>query len=248
MLNEKMNIKHTQETYQNFQNLRGMRGLAAAVIRQAFEDADKTYAPLITSVIKRVKVESRQLFGEIDKDGKIFSKPTKEQQFGKKKAKPRLLGKIVGNKIYKPTTYKTIEYDIKEIEDSKQKLVYQIVDCKGRIFGYIERNKIYQATFRYKPENKKELDFDIIEKEKPKTANTSTLTKFEINSARSFILGETKEWRDSLNYFCDLADLDPLYIIKLAKQRSWYKEYMNESRLKGEIICQLEKRPMKLKR
>lgn len=51
--------------------------------------------------------------------------------------------------------------------------------------------------------------------------------KAEISSARLFLLGETRPWRESLQTYCDLAELDPEWIIRLAKKQPWYQEHIN---------------------
>ena len=49
----------------------------------------------------------------------------------------------------------------------------------------------------------------------------------EAASARCFLLGEGQAWRSSLQTYCDLADLDPEFIIRMAKKMPWYKDYLS---------------------
>lgn len=68
-----------------------------------------------------------------------------------------------------------------------------------------------------------------------KTYNCSSqvITGAEIDAARSFILGTSAAWKDSLDFYCDMAELDSSYIIRLAKQQPWFKQLQSESEVKS---------------
>lgn len=68
--------------------------------------------------------------------------------------------------------------------------------------------------------------FEDAAKKQPKkrTSVSQQITAVTIAEAQSFLLGSSKGWRESLDIFADLADLDSEYIIRLAKQTKWYKE------------------------
>lgn len=51
------------------------------------------------------------------------------------------------------------------------------------------------------------------------------LSAAEIDQARAFLLGSTQTWRESLEFYADLAQTNATYIIKLAKKEKWYGDW-----------------------
>lgn len=59
---------------------------------------------------------------------------------------------------------------------------------------------------------------------KKKESKSQQITAATISEAQAFLLGSSKGWRESLDIFSDLAELDSEYVIRLAKQTKWYRE------------------------
>lgn len=53
----------------------------------------------------------------------------------------------------------------------------------------------------------------------------------ECIDSRYFLLGEGKAWRESLEYWCDLANLYADRIIAQAKKTEWYKDHLEKMEL-----------------
>lgn len=51
--------------------------------------------------------------------------------------------------------------------------------------------------------------------------------KAETSASRLFLLGGSKAWRESLQIWCDIAELEPEYVIRLAKKCDWYEDYLH---------------------
>lgn len=68
---------------------------------------------------------------------------------------------------------------------------------------------------------------------KPSRSNNSSgaISAVEVSMSRSFLLGSSKDWRESLDIISSIAQLEPEYVIRLAKQTPWYKD--GDTQLKG---------------
>ena len=204
---------------------KGMRGLAAAIIRQAFEDAGSKYAPLIEVYKYSVRPElgTSFKFGSLE-GNKLYTVKTEELEEienGKVKKVKKSYRVQIGSKsdrfIYRKDNGERLS--IQDIPNGNQKLLY-----KGKTpVGYIDKSKCFYCKFNFNENG--EMVYNVEKKIKKKNSASQMLSKAEVYEARNFILAETRYWKTSLEFWCDVADLDWSYIVRLAKKQDWYPEY-----------------------
>ena len=223
-----MDMKEVYKRDSNELEFRGMRGLAAAIIRQAFEDADSNYAPLIEvyrysvkpklySIRKFAKIENNKLFETIykyvdeKKDGKIKRvKRAFKIELGSKSSKYLYLRDKEG---------KETRILIQDIPNGKQKLL-----LRGKTpVGYLDKSNCFYCEFDF--DENGEIIYNVEKRLKKKSSTSTLLSRAEVYEARNFILAQTKYWKTALEFWCDVADLDWNYIVAVAKRQKWYPEY-----------------------
>ena len=217
-----MNIKKTWEAGVTVNELRGMKGLAAAIIRQAFDDAGARTAPMIEVIKNFVKPYSIRLkLGELSGNELVrYKKPENsgKEKIRKEKMVKELLGKKVRNTLEIYSLNET--WHIKEVENSQHKILYN-QDWKQ--VGYIEGKVVYKAQLEMENNKVKIFTQKTL---KRKSQSSQLLSKAECDEARGFILAESNYWKTALEFWCDVAELDWTYIVKIAKQQKWYPDHL----------------------
>ena len=203
------------------QDLRGLRGLAAAIIRQAFDDASAKTAPMIEITKNTIyPISGRLKLGEISgEDLIVYRKPDnmKNKSISKAKMRRDIVGKYNKNKINSFTMKE--EYIVEDIENSIQKVLY----LNNNPVGYIEGRNVYLASLETKNGKVKVYTQKLM---KRKSQSSQLLSKAEQDEARGFILADSRYWQTALEFWCDVADLEWTYVVKLAKQQKWYPDHM----------------------
>ena len=217
-----MNTKKTWVSGVTVSELRGMRGVAAAIIRQAFDDAGARTAPMVEIIKNFVKPCSTRIkLGELSENELISYK--KPENSGKEKiSKEKMIKEILGKKVKNTLEIYSLNetWHIKEVENSKHKILYN-QDWKQ--VGYIEGKVVYRAQLEMENNKVKIFTQKTL---KRKSQSSQLLSKAECDEARGFILAESNYWKTALEFWCDVAELDWAYIVKLAKQQKWYPDHL----------------------
>ena len=205
--------------------LKEMKGLAAAVIRQAFEDskcrvkqpvevAKLWMKPKEGSLVRLGKLDRGKLLGlkYLDKINNDGNRTIRKENFED--------GYTKGNKLY----VKSLDsiYTIERVKDCTQKLLL----LKKKPVGFISKNVCNLCEFEY--DKNGEIVYTREVKLKIRSGGTATLSRAEIFEARDFVLARNRYWRTALEFWCDVAELDWTFIVRMAKRQDWYPDYVNE--------------------
>ena len=204
--------------------LKEMKGLAAAVIRQAFEDS-KCHVKQPVEVVKlwmKPKENSLVRLGKIEK-GKLLGLKYTDDNVKVLKRENFNDGYIKENKLYVKSL--NLTYTIEKVKDCTQKLLL----LKKKPVGYISKNVCNLCEFEYDKNGNIIYTKEI--KLKTRSSGTATLSRAEVFEARDFVLARNRYWRTALEFWCDVAELDWTFIVRMAKRQDWYSAYVNERKV-----------------
>lgn len=204
--------------------LKEMKGLAAAVIRQAFEDS-KCHVKQPVEVVKlwmKPKENSLVRLGKIEK-GKLLGLKYTDNNVKVLKRENFSDGYIKENKLYVKSL--NLTYTIEKVKDCTQKLLL----LKKKPVGYISKNVCNLCEFEYDKNGNIIYTKEI--KLKTRSSGTATLSRAEVFEARDFVLARNRYWRTALEFWCDVAELDWTFIVRMAKRQDWYSAYVNERKV-----------------
>lgn len=204
--------------------LKEMKGLAAAVIRQAFEDS-KCHVKQPVEVVKlwmKPKENSLVRLGKIEK-GKLLGLKYTDNDVKVLKRENFNNGYIKENKLYVKSL--DLTYTIEKVKDCTQKLLL----LKKKPVGYISKNVCNLCEFEYDKNGNIIYTKEI--KLKTRSSGTATLSRAEVFEARDFVLARNRYWRTALEFWCDVAELDWTFIVRMAKRQDWYSAYVNERKV-----------------
>lgn len=223
-----MKTEQIWEKHEPVYKLKEMKGLAAAVIHQAFDDSKCRVKQPITVVklwmkpkegtlIRLGKIEKGKLLGlkHVRKPNSNGTEVLRKENFED--------GYLKSDKLYVKSKNET--YTIEKVENSTQKLL----TLKKKPVGYISKNVCNLCEFDY--DKKGNIVYEKEVKQRIRSSGTVTLSRAEIFEARDFILARNKYWRTALEFWCDVAELDWTFIVRMAKQQDWYPDYVNERKV-----------------